>query len=406
MQRKESSERKCETAEWIREPFGISTLLGIPFHRVTMEETVRRCEELLEDRSEPSYIVTANVDFTYLASKNPALREFIFHSDLVICDGLPLVKLSKLCGGGELPERVAGSDLGMPLLELCARRGFSVYFLGSDDKTLNQLKSVLAEKLPDLEVAGHCSPPIGPVESWDDAALSVEIEKASPQLLLVALGCPKQEQWIARNYRSLGVPLSIGVGATLDFIVGKQHRAPKFAQKLCLEWFWRMCTNPKRFVKRYAKDLGFLASAAWRQILDARAIENSVQAADLSAAEHHGFEVRSGSWQTGGLSSCRELSSAGSLLIDCSLVQQIGASELGQLCEVARQVHRAGRFFGIVEPTRVVRQIIEHQKLEAQLPIVADFKALETDGATSQTSRISEFEGWSKSSPTGSKVEA
>ena len=199
---------------WAREAYGVTALLGIPFHRVTMQDTLATCERLLEDRSEPSYIVTANVDFTYLASRNPALRDFIFHSDLVICDGLPLVGLSKVCGGGELPERVAGSDLGMPLLELCAERGFSVYFLGSDEATLGQLEKVLAERLPGLRVAGHCSPPIGPVEEWDDAELSERIEKAAPHLVLAAFGCPKQEQWIARNHRSLGVPLCIGVGAT------------------------------------------------------------------------------------------------------------------------------------------------------------------------------------------------
>ena len=276
---------------WAREPYAISTLLGVPFHQVTMEQTLGICERLLEDRSEPSYLVTANVDFTYLASRNPALRDFIFHADLVICDGLPLVGLSKLCGGCELPERVAGSDLGWPLLELCARRGFSVYFLGSDAKTLAELELVLTERLPELKIAGHCSPPIGRVESWDDAELSEKIESTDPHLLLAAFGCPKQEQWIARNHRSLGVPLSIGVGATLDFIVGKQQRAPKLAQKLCLEWFWRMCSNPRRLVKRYARDLGFFSRAAQRQWRDSRKAGRKVSGIAAGEAARLGFSV-------------------------------------------------------------------------------------------------------------------
>jgi len=393
--------------EWAREPHAITTLLGIPFHHVSMEETLVRCEELLEDRSEPSYVVTANVDFTYLASRNPALRDFIFHSDLVICDGLPLVKLSNLCGGDSLPERVAGSDLGMPLLELCARRGFSVYFLGSDEKTLGQLESVLGERLPDLKIAGHCSPPIAPVESWDDAALSEEIEKASPQLLLVALGCPKQEQWIARNHRSLGVPLSIGVGATLDFIVGKQHRAPKIAQKLCLEWFWRMCTNPKRFVKRYAKDFGFLTKAAWTQVRDSHKKGRSIDPISVEEASRLGLSIRPSRWESGGLSECKELASKhGELLVDCSSVVDFGATELGQLCEMARQVHRGGKFFGIVNPTEVVKSTIKHQKLDAQLPVILDLDAFHRDGSSSPEARHFEFEGWTKDAPSKSKVSA
>ena len=382
---------------WAREPYAISTLLGVPFHQVTMEQTLGICERLLEDLSEPSYLVTANVDFTYLASRNPALRDFIFHADLVICDGLPLVGLSKLCGGCELPERVAGSDLGWPLLELCARRGFSVYFLGSDAKTLAELERVLAGRLPELKIAGHCSPPIGPVESWDDAELSQQIELADPHLLLAAFGCPKQEQWIARNHRSLGVPLSIGVGATLDFIVGKQQRAPKLAQKLCLEWFWRMCRNPRRLVKRYARDLGFFSRAALQQWCDSRKVARKVSGIAAGEAARLGFSVARSPWEIGGLAGCLELrDSRGHLLVDASSVLRFGAAELGQLCEMARQAHRSGQQFAIIAPTQIVSRCIRHQNLQAQLPCFDTLEALLA--ARGAGDRLPEpvYEGWTK----------
>lgn len=388
------------------EPYPISTLLGIPFHRVTMEQTLEVCERLLEDRSEPSYLVTANVDFTYLASKNPALREFIFHSDLVICDGLPLVWLSKLLAGETLPERVAGSDLGLPLLEVCARRGFSVYFLGSDEKTLGELERVLSERLPDLRVAGHCSPPIGPVESWDDSELSAKIGSASPDLILAAFGCPKQEQWIARNHRRLGVPLSIGVGATLDFIVGKQQRAPKLAQKLCLEWFWRMCSNPKRFVKRYAKDFGFLTKAAIGQFLDGRSKGRVVTGCDQELAASRGYRVRRAGWEAGGLSDCVELTSErDDLLIDCSSVVSFGAEELGQLCEVARWARRSGKSFAILNATRLVSRTIRRQRLESQLPLFESLEDFLVDRVVGDAAPAEEFRAWSKEgAPLGLKI--
>lgn len=387
---------------WAREPYAISTLLGIPFHQVTMGETLATCERLMQDRSEPSYLVTANVDFAYLASRNPALRDFIFHADLVICDGLPLVGLSKVCGGGKLPERVAGSDLGMPLLELCARRGFSVYFLGSDEKTLGELEIFLAGRLPDLKVAGHYSPPVGPVESWDDVELGERIEQAAPQLLLAAFGCPKQEQWIARNHRSLGVPLSIGVGATLDFIVGKQQRAPKLAQSLCLEWFWRMCSNPKRFLKRYAKDLRFLSVAALQQWRDSRRRGRATDGVDPAETDLHGYTVTGGSWDAGGLSGCKELASDRcDLLVDCSSVTSFGAAELGQLCEMARQVRRSGRFFAIVAPTAVVERTIVHQNLTDQLPLFGSLGALLAGERRAGEGVDRQFEGWTKAVPKG-----
>ena len=156
----------------------------------------------------------------------------------------------------------------------------------------------------------------------------------------------------------------------MDFIVGKQQRAPKLAQKLCLEWFWRMCSNPKRFVKRYAKDFGFLAKAALRQVRDSRRKGKASSGIDLDFARARRYEVRGGVWEAGGLADCRELSSdRGDLLVDCSSVVKFGAMELGQLSEMARQAHRVGRFFAIVAPTRVVADTIRHQKLESQLPL-------------------------------------
>jgi N-acetylglucosaminyldiphosphoundecaprenol N-acetyl-beta-D-mannosaminyltransferase len=241
----------------------IAFLLGLPFHQTTMEETLATSKALI-DRGEPSYIVTANADFVAQAYDDPDLRRILFFADRVVCDGMPLVWLSRLFRI-PLPERIAGSDMVFHLFELCAQHGKSVFFLGSDDATLSQVAEILPERYPGLKIAGHIAPPIAPVHDWPNEAIFRQLHASKPDLLLVAVGCPKQERWIYQNFREAGVPLSVGIGASLDFISGKQVRSPKWMQKTGLEWVWRMGTDPGRLVKRYWKDFKYLVLLSLKQ---------------------------------------------------------------------------------------------------------------------------------------------
>lgn len=223
-------------------------LFGLAFDQVTLEQAVLTCIEMMKSRVKNHTVVTANLDVTRLANQHKELKQFIQQADLVLCDGQPIVWWSKL-KGKPLPERVAGADLVPKLLAICAEQQLSVYFLGS-------------VKLTGLTHCGHYSPPIAPIEQWDNAKIIEDIKSISPNLLLVAVGCPKQELWLAKYGQHLNVPLSIGIGASLDFMVGKQQRAPRFLQKIGLEWFWRMCLSPRRLTGRYMKDIWFLLKEA------------------------------------------------------------------------------------------------------------------------------------------------
>ena len=204
----------------------MAVLLGLPFHDLTLDETLHYCGKAMKgDRSR--YLVTANVDFTTQAYEDPDLKKIVFFADRVVCDGMPLVWLSRLFGF-PLRERVAGSDMVPKLLEICGREGHSVYFFGSDLATLEEAKVIVEERYPGLKVAGIDSPAIGAVVEWDNDALCERMRASGAQLLLVCLGCPKQERWIFAHHRETGIPLSIGVGASLDFITGKQKRAPRW----------------------------------------------------------------------------------------------------------------------------------------------------------------------------------
>ena len=251
-----AADRIDQEVDAVQEP-PLSVVLGLPFHRTTMEETLTDCERFMDDRSgEPHYLVTPNLDITRLAASNAPLRKILFAADRVICDGLPLVWLSRR-QKMTLPERVAGSDLTPRLLERCADGGRSVFFFGSDGATLEKAAAVLAERHPNLKVAGWASPPLAAMDDWDNDGYVDQIRAAKPDLLLVALGCPKQEFWIEKFQRRAGVPLAIGIGAGLDFIAGKQVRAPRLMQALGMEWFWRFANSPRRLGGRYAADFNF-----------------------------------------------------------------------------------------------------------------------------------------------------
>ena len=233
----------------------LSVVSGLPFHQTTMEEALADFVATVRGES-PAYWVTANVDFATRAVTDPLLKDLIYHADRIFCDGLPLVWLSKWFGR-PLPERVAGSDMVPLLLERSAKEGIRVYFLGSDEPTLAETSRIALERYPELQIAGHHAPPFAPVHQWDNEAILEDINTSKPDLILVAVGSPKQERWISGYLHLTGAKLAVGIGASLDFIAGSQTRAPRWIQIVGFEWLWRMLTDPKRLAKRYGSNFSF-----------------------------------------------------------------------------------------------------------------------------------------------------
>ena len=193
------------------------------------------------------------------------MRRILLDAHLVLCDGTPLVWASRLLGN-PLSERVAGSDLVPCLLELAARKRYRVFFLGASPESNAQAIANVRRRLPDLEIAGHHSPPFCPLPEMDHAGICRRLRGARPDIVLVAFGCPKAEKWMAMHYRSLGVPVMIGVGGTIDFLAGRLRRAPLWMQRSGLEWVFRLAQEPRRLAGRYASDLwhfGWGLAAQW-----------------------------------------------------------------------------------------------------------------------------------------------
>ena len=228
-------------------------VLGTPISVVDMKGTLNRIESMVAS-GKPHYIVTPNVDFVVQAREDQELHRILCDADLVICDGMPLVWASKWFGN-PIPERVAGSDLATPLLELASRKKLKLFLLGAAETINEKAAETIRSRYPDIQLVGNYSPPYAALVDMDHEDINRRIKKAAPDILLVGFGCPKQEKWISMNYRNVGVPVSIGVGATVDFIAGKVSRAPVWMRQNGLEWLYRLYREPGRMWKRYVKDI-------------------------------------------------------------------------------------------------------------------------------------------------------
>lgn len=230
---------------------------GIAVSQLDMESTLELMRTWLGEER-PRRVATANVDFLRLASEREDLRRCLLTADLVTPDGTPLVWLSRLLGGS-VHERVAGSDLVPRLVGLAARDGRPVYFLGGQDGVGELAAIKLAELYPDLRIAGVAEP----FCDWDDpgqaGAVADEIRASGADLLLVALGCPKQELFLERYLERSGARVGVGIGATLDFVAGRLRRASPALGRMGLEWAWRLALEPQRLAGRYARDLRYLS---------------------------------------------------------------------------------------------------------------------------------------------------
>jgi len=203
-------------------------------------------------------IFTPNVDHVVMAERDARLRAAYDAASLALVDGMPVLWASRLLGT-PLPEKVSGSDLVMPLARVAAAHGWRVYLLGGGPGTAAAAAEWL-RAFCGVHVVGHDDAVItldgsGPGE---DAVLQ-RIRRARPQLVLVALGSPKQELWIHRVRHHIRPAVAIGVGATLDFVAGRVRRAPPWMSRLGLEWLYRLAQEPRRLWRRYlVQDPAFL----------------------------------------------------------------------------------------------------------------------------------------------------
>jgi N-acetylglucosaminyldiphosphoundecaprenol N-acetyl-beta-D-mannosaminyltransferase len=238
---------------------------GVPFAPLTRAQAVEAVVNLVE-AGQPSFFITANTHYAMLTRENPDLEAINAQAAFVLADGAPPVWASRR-KKTPLPERVAGSDLIFDLCERAARSGYRIFLLGGARGVADEAAAALHRRYPDLQIVGTESPPFREISAEEHAALLDQIRALRPDLLFVAFGQPKGEFWIARHFQSLGVPVCVQVGASLDFIAGRVRRAPRRLQELGLEWAYRMWLEPFRLGPRYARNAWFLLNMVARDLM-------------------------------------------------------------------------------------------------------------------------------------------
>jgi N-acetylglucosaminyldiphosphoundecaprenol N-acetyl-beta-D-mannosaminyltransferase len=224
-----------------------SEILGIKIDDVTSEEALARIEQFVAD-GRPHLVTTVNPEFIVTAQTDAAFAQILNQADLNLADGQGLLWAARLLGLS-LRERVTGVDTLVKLAELSARKGYAIYLLGAAEGVAEAAAQVLRSRFPGLRVAGTYAGSPAPEE---DEGIVERIRRADPQLLFVAYGAPRQEQWIVRNIPRLRVPVAMGVGGAFDFISGKSSRAPVWVQRLGLEWLHRLTREPWRWRRMMA----------------------------------------------------------------------------------------------------------------------------------------------------------
>jgi N-acetylglucosaminyldiphosphoundecaprenol N-acetyl-beta-D-mannosaminyltransferase len=227
------------------------TIDKIEIDPVTMQQAIERIAEAVGSREPRSlHVVTPNAQFVQIARSNQRFADIVNKSDLSVADGVPLVWASRLLGQ-PLPGRVNGTDLMVRLCQESAARGWSVYFLGGKPEAGAAAARVMEEAYPGLKVAGIDCPPMGFSDDPKlDKVASNRVDAASPDVVFVGLGAPKQELWID-GHRSLSAAVMVGVGGSFELVAGMTKRAPVFFQKYGMEWLWRVGMEPGRLWKRY-----------------------------------------------------------------------------------------------------------------------------------------------------------
>lgn len=228
-------------------------LLNTYVNNVDMDETVALIEQIIET-GKKGYVVAVNVDVLVKIENDPYLKKIADEADLTLVDGKPLVWISKLYHR-PVKAKISGSDLVPRLCNTASENGYSVFILGGKDGIAEKAKNNLLKKMPNINIVGTYSPPLGFEKNKDELEkINSLISNAKPNILIVCFGCPKQEKWIYENYQKYDANVSICAGATVDFLAGNIKRAPRWMSEFGLEWFYRFTREPKRLFKRYFLD--------------------------------------------------------------------------------------------------------------------------------------------------------
>lgn len=228
---------------------GKQNLLGVGVNAIDYDAATEKIIGAAADKT-PFAVSALAVHGVMTGAMDAVHRHRLNHLDLVVPDGQPVRWAMKWLYGVELPDRVYGPELTLRVCERAAREGLSIYLYGSRDEVLEKLKANLRQKFPALQIAGSQPSRFRKVTAEEQAEIAETIRSSGASIVLVGLGCPRQETWIFEYRDLLSMPL-LAVGAAFDFHAGLVPQAPAWLQKRGFEWLFRFVQEPRRLWKRY-----------------------------------------------------------------------------------------------------------------------------------------------------------
>ena len=242
-------------------------LFGVAIDAVRMDEAVGQVMSWVDaPLGGCRYVVTPNADHTVMLQEHAVLREAYLDADMVLADGFPVILASRLLGRS-LPERVPGSDL-VPAVFAAAdeKRPLRTFLLGAAPGVADRAAERIEAEWPAVEIVDTYSPPFGfEHDEVEQERMLTRVRAAKPDILVVGLGAPKQEVWVHKQRKKIAAPVVLCVGATIDFLAGERSRAPRWLQRIHLEWLYRMLGEPRRLFWRYARDAWVFPQLVWRE---------------------------------------------------------------------------------------------------------------------------------------------
>lgn len=223
-------------------------ILSLELSTYSYQGSLRKIMDWAKEKRS-AYVCFSNVHMTIEAWDDKNFANQVNSADLVCADGMPLVEAIKKVYKKSV-ERVAGMDMMPSVLEKAEAEHQSVYFYGSTDEMLEKIVLEAKRKYPNLPIAGKLSPPFRALSKAEESKIISDINASGASIVFVALGCPKQEKWMAKHSPQINAVL-LGVGGAFPVFAGVQDRAPTWMRNFSLEWMYRLYQDPKRLFKRY-----------------------------------------------------------------------------------------------------------------------------------------------------------
>ena len=239
-------------------------VLGVGLSVLNLETAVAAIAEAVQTRTK-GYVCVTGVHGVSEAQSDPAFRTILNRAFLCTPDGMPMVWMGKAAGFLEM-DRVYGPDLMLEVFRWSQKRPVRHFFFGGAPGVAGELKASLEARFPGVQIAGCYTPPFRPLDEAEEEDLRKQVTEARVDLFWVGLSTPKQERFMANYLDKLDATVMLGVGAAFDFHAGRVPQAPKWMQRSGLEWFFRLCKEPRRLWRRYLKNNPLFVGRAFLQL--------------------------------------------------------------------------------------------------------------------------------------------